>query len=53
MNRREYIASHSIDWDIENSPCGDCKYVDDCQYYKGGCPEEREYALRNADVYGY
>jgi len=40
MNRREYIELHSIEWDIMHSPCGKCKFVDNCQYYYGKCPNE-------------
>lgn len=36
--RDEYIANHSLDFDIEHSACGSCKYVENCQYYYGRCP---------------
>lgn len=40
MKRSEYIELHSIEWDIEHSPCGECKFVKNCQYYYGKCPNE-------------
>lgn len=36
----KYIESHSLEWDIINSPCGECEYMDNCQYYYGKCPLE-------------
>ncbi|WP_296884887.1 hypothetical protein [uncultured Methanobrevibacter sp.] len=36
--RDEYIANHSLDFDIEHSACGSCQYVNDCRYYYGACP---------------
>lgn len=29
---------HSLFFDIENSDCGKCKFLADCQYYYGKCP---------------
>ena len=40
MNRQEYIELHSIEWDIMHSPCGECEFVNNCQYYYGKCPNE-------------
>ena len=34
-----YIELHTLEWDIQNSPCGECPYVNDCQYYYGKCPQ--------------
>ncbi len=36
--RDEYNEMHTLEWDIENSDCGSCQYVNDCRYYYGACP---------------
>lgn len=38
--RQEYIELHSLDFDIQNSQCGECQFVNDCQHYYGKCPQQ-------------
>ena len=35
-----YIEMHTLEWDIINSACGDCEFLNNCQYYYGGCPHD-------------
>ena len=43
---REYDELHTLSWDIRNSACGECEYVNDCKYYTAeGCPNQREESL--------
>ena len=42
IKTEDYAELHTLEWDIINSPCGDCVYrqQDNCQYYNGNCPQE-------------
>ena len=36
-----YVEYHTLEFDIENSICGSCEFVDDCRHYtEEGCPNE-------------
>lgn len=38
MNRRDYIELHTLEFDHDNSSCGEC-ILDDCGYYTDECPQ--------------
>jgi len=39
MNYRDrYIELHTLEFDIQHSACGECEFINDCQYYYGKCP---------------
>ena len=40
MLREHYIEFHTLEWDVQHSACGECEFVDDCQYYYNNCPNQ-------------
>lgn len=47
MNRKEYIDLHTLEFDHENSACGDCK-CKECGYYTNECPQSGRLIVANA-----
>ena len=41
MNIRDEIRAQ-CEWDFYHSPCADCKHNNNCQYYYGKCPNDKQ-----------
>ena len=47
MNRKEYIDLHTLEFDNNNSDCGECA-LDECGYYADHCPQNGKLIVTNA-----